>query len=129
MKEHVAEIVAAYVGKNRVAAAELPTLIASVSQAFGSLGQATTADLLCRWYQPSPSVAALGPMRLRALDCGKKAKMLKRHLSTAHGLTAKEYRRPWGLPADYPVVARNYAARPSDLAKSAGLGLRGRVDR
>jgi predicted transcriptional regulator len=55
--------------------------------------------------------------------------MLKRHLSTTHGMTVDEYRTRWNLPSDYPMVARNYSARRSELARSAGLGTRGRVGR
>jgi predicted transcriptional regulator len=124
MKEHVAEIVAAYVGKNRVAAAELPIIIDSVSQAFGTLGQAPAE--LPPLLVPAVAIRrSVGADAITCLDCGKKAKMLKRHLFTAHGLTADEYRRRWGLPADYPVVAQNYSARRSALAKSEGLGRRG----
>jgi predicted transcriptional regulator len=125
MNKHVAEIVAAYVGKNRLDASELPTLIASVSQAFGSLGQTAPAD------PPAPLVPAVAVRRsvgadaITCLDCGKKAKMLKRHLMNAHGLTFDEYRRRWGLATNYPIVAPNYSARRSELAKALGLGRRG----
>ena len=113
---------AAYVGKNRLDASELPTLIASVSQAFGSLGQAMV--------EPPPSLVpavairrSVGADAITCLDCGKKAKMLKRHLATKHGLTADQYRERWGLPPDYPMITTNYSARRSELAKSIGLGV------
>jgi predicted transcriptional regulator len=124
MQKHVAEIVAAYVGKNRVAAAELPTIIDSVSQAFGSLGQPTAEP-------PSSLVPAVAIRRsvaadaITCLDCGIRAKMLKRHLATAHGLTADEYRARWGLAPNYPMITKNHSARRSALAKSFGLGVRG----
>ena len=125
MKKHVAEIVAAYVGKNRLDASELPSLIDSVSQAFGSLGQEPTTTPAAPLVPAVAIRRSVGADAITCLDCGKKAKMLKRHLFTAHGLTADEYRRRRGLPADYPVVAQNYSARRSELAKSTGLGRRG----
>jgi predicted transcriptional regulator len=127
MKKQVAEIVAAYVGKNRVTAAELPTLIASVSQALGTLGSVGHAPAEpAAALVPAVSIRrSVGADAITCLDCGKKAKMLKRHLMTAHGLTPQEYRSRWGLPRDYPVVAQNYSARRSVLAKSSGLGRRG----
>ena len=125
MKEHVAEIVAAYVAKNRVDATELPTVIASVSQALDSLGQAP-ADAPAAPLTPTvPIRRSVGADALICLDCGHKAQMLKRHLSAAHGLTPEEYRSRWHLTNDYPMVAKNYAARRSELAKSSGLGRRG----
>jgi predicted transcriptional regulator len=125
MKEHVAEIVVAFVKRNQVPAPELPTLIASVSQSLTSLGQAPTAAPT----PPTPAVSirsSVGAETLTCLDCGKKAKMLKRHIFTAHSMTVDEYRARWGLKPDYPIVARNYAARRSELAKAAGLGRGGR---
>jgi|HubBroStandDraft_6_1064221.scaffolds.fasta_scaffold1994341_1 predicted transcriptional regulator len=123
MKEHVAEIVAAFVKRNQVAASELPGLIASVSQSLGSLGQAPAAAPA----PPTPAVpirSSVTAATITCLYCGKKAKMLKPHLTTVHNLTPDEYRTRWGLKPDYPVVARNYAARRSELAKSIGLGQR-----
>ena len=124
MKEHVAEIVAAYVGKNRLAAAELPGLIASVSKALGSLNQELTATAASPLVPAVAIRRSVGADAITCLDCGKKAKMLKRHLMTAHGLTSDEYRRRWGLAANYPIVAPNYSARRSEMAKTLGLGRR-----
>ena len=125
MKEQIAEIVAAYVRRNRVEAGQLPGLIASVSQAFANLGQPAPVP-----QAPSKLTAAVSirrsvrPDAIICLDCGHSGRLLKRHLKTAHRLTIGEYRTRWGLPADYPVVAPNYAARRSALAKSLGLGRR-----
>jgi predicted transcriptional regulator len=124
MIEHVAEIVAAYVGKNRVDPSELPGLIQKVSQSLAGLGQApvATPTLL------APAVAirrSVGADAITCLDCGRKSSMLKRHLSTAHGMTPDGYRTRWSLPSDYPMVAKNYSARRSELAKALGLGRRG----
>jgi predicted transcriptional regulator len=125
MKERVAEIVAAYVRKNQIDGAELPALIASVSQSLASLGQPQT-------IMPGPLTPAV-PIRrsvsaeaIICLDCGVTAKMLKRHLLNAHGMSPDEYRTRWSLPADYPLVSKNYAERRSELAKAAGFGHRGR---
>jgi predicted transcriptional regulator len=123
MKEYVAEIVAAFLKRNQVPAPELPALIASVSQSLASLGQAPAA--VPAPLTPAVSIRnSVGAETITCLDCGKKAKMLKRHILTAHSMTVDEYRSRWGLRPDYPMVARNYAARRSELAKSIGLGTR-----
>jgi predicted transcriptional regulator len=100
MKERVAEIVAAYVGHNSIAPDQLPALIASVNEALFGLGQS-----------PSPAPAALTPAvsvrrsispdKITCLDCGWSGQMLKRHLSTAHGMSVDDYRSRWSLAADY----------------------------
>jgi predicted transcriptional regulator len=123
MIENVAAIVSAYVGKNRLDPGELPMLIASVSQALAVLGQAPVVT-----ETPAPAVsirASIRPESLTCLACGQKSKMLKRHLTTAHSMSPDEYRTRWGLPPDYPMVAKAYSARRSELAKSLGLGRRG----
>ena len=126
MVENVAEIVAAYLKRNQVPSTELPALIQQVRQSLASLGQAPPAS------PPSPLTPAI-PIRrsvgadfITCLDCGQKSKMLKRHLSTAHGMTPNEYRTRWSLAKDYPMTAPNYAARRSEFAKSLGLGTRRR---
>src|ERR1700676_4965895 len=121
MKEHVADIVAAFLKRHQVPAQELPALIASVSQSLGSLGEAPAA-VPAPLTPAVPIRSSVGAETITCLDCGKKAKMLKRHLTTSHGLTVDEYRTRWGLPSDYPMVAPNYAARRSELARSIGLG-------
>ncbi len=115
------EIVAAHVGNNAVAVNQIPSLINEVHQALAGLGSEDQAKL-------TPAVSIKGSVRkatIVCLECGKSAKMLKRHLSVAHGLSVKEYRARWKLPADYPVVAPNYAAQRSELAKKIGLGRKG----
>jgi predicted transcriptional regulator len=124
MIEHVAEIVAAYVGKNRLDPAELPTLIASVSRALAGLGQVPVAAPTS--LTPAvPIRRSVGAETITCLDCGYKGQMLKRHLTTSHGTDPVSYRARWGLGKDYPMVAKNYATRRSDLAKAIGLGRRG----
>ena len=120
MKEQVAEIVAAYVRRNRVDPAALPELIASVSRSLGGLGQ--PIDGPAALTPAVPFRRSVGADAITCLDCGWHGQMLKRHLMTAHGMTPDEYRSRWSLPSDYPMVARNYSARRSELAKSLGLG-------
>jgi len=124
MKEHVAEIVAAYVGHNTVSPDQIPGLIASVNQALNRLGEPPAAAA----SPPTPAVPirrSVGPDTITCLDCGWKGVMLKRHLSTAHGMSPGQYRERWGLELTYPLVAKNYASRRSELAKALGLGSRG----
>ncbi len=121
-KELVAEIVAAFISHNSLPVAELPALIASVDAALrGLTGGAQTA---AETEKPAPAVPikkSITPGYLICLDDGMKFKSLKRHLKTL-GMTPETYRAKWGLPGDYPMVAANYAAQRSDLAKSMGLG-------
>jgi predicted transcriptional regulator len=125
VKEQVAEIVAAYVGHNTISPSELPALIIRVSEAFAALGRAPA--LINEPLSPAVAVRrSVRPNAITCLDCGWAGQMLKRHLTTAHGLSVDEYRSRWSLPPDYPMVAKNYAARRSQLAKSSGLGRRGR---
>jgi predicted transcriptional regulator len=126
VKEQVAEIVAAYVGHNTVSPTELPALIIRVSEAFATLGQ-VPAIATDQPLTPAVSVRrSVRPEAITCLDCGWAGQMLKRHLTVAHGHSVDEYRSRWSLPPDYPMVAKNYAARRSQLAKSIGLGRRGR---
>lgn len=119
-----ADIVSAYVANNSVAADDLPTLIAEVHQALAR----THAGLL--EPEPEPQKPAVNPKRsifadyIICLEDGKKFKSLKRHIRTHYDLSPEEYREKWGLPPDYPMVAPNYAAARSALAKKMGLGQR-----
>lgn len=122
--ELAAEIVAAFVSNNSLPVAELPGLIASVDAALRSLvaGSSPEAEPV---EKPAPAVPirrSVTPDYLICLDDGMRLKSLKRHL-TALGMTPDDYRKKWGLPADYPMAAPNYAAKRSALAKSFGLGL------
>ena len=123
-----ADIVAAHVSNNSVAVNDLPNLIQNVHSALlgiSSVGSAPEA-------KPEPKVsvrASVKPDYIVCLEDGKKQKMLKRHLMTNHGMTPDEYRQKWGLAADYPMVAPNYARQRSRLAKEIGLGTRARRSR
>jgi predicted transcriptional regulator len=123
------KIVAAYVGNNSTEAGELPQLIREV---YGALARATeTADLAMRGGA-APAIAIKKSVAndfIICLEDGKRFKSLKRHLRTNHNLTPQQYREKWGLMADYPMVAPNYAATRSKLAKAIGLGQKPRIRR
>ena len=116
-----AEIVAAHVAHNRVTVAELPDLISKVHEALTSLGNG--ADTSANDPKPAVSIrASIKPDHLICLEDGKKLTMLKRYLHTNFGMTPQQYRAKWKLPADYPMVAPNYAEKRRTLAKAIGLG-------
>jgi predicted transcriptional regulator len=116
-----ADVVAAHVSNNDVAADQLPGLISSIYQAFSSLG--VEPALTEVKSEPAVSIrASIKPDYVACLECGKKLQMLKRHLSADHGISVEEYRQRWELAADYPLVAPNYTTKRRDLAKSIGLG-------
>jgi predicted transcriptional regulator len=115
------EIVSSYLSNNTVSPSEISGLIEQVHRSLGglSLNPGGVAD------RPQPAVPikrSITPDFLICLEDGKKLKMLKRHLKTAYNMTPDEYRERWGLPADYPMVAPNYAKKRSKLAKDIGLG-------
>ncbi|MFN4039380.1 MAG: MucR family transcriptional regulator [Erythrobacter sp.] len=115
------DIVAAHVSNNDVAVADVPGLITNVYSALAGLGEA--APVVENRPEPAVSVrASVKPDYIVCLEDGKKLKMLKRYLRTNYNMTPDEYRARWGLPADYPMVAPNYAETRRDLAKKIGLG-------
>ena len=118
----VAQIVAAYVSNNSVASADLPKLIGEIHAAVGRLAN-PEAPVIEERLQPAVAVKkSVTPDFIICLEDGKKFKSLKRHLMTHYGLTPDQYREKWGLDAAYPMVAPNYAAARSQLAKKMGLG-------
>ena len=119
------EIVAAHVSNNSVTLTDLPQLIEQVYKTLANVGTEPTPKV----ERPQPVVPvkkSVTPEYIICLEDGKKLKMLKRHLKTAYNMTPEEYRDRWGMPADYPMVAPNYAKQRSKLAKQIGLGTRGR---
>ena len=117
-----AEIVAAYVGKNALATQQIPDVINTV---FSSLSGLKTGNRETQAEPLKPAVPvrrSVTPDYIICLEDGKKLKMLKRHLRSTYNMTPDEYRTKWGLPADYPMVAPNYAAQRSEFAKKIGLG-------
>ncbi len=118
------EIVSSHVSNNTLSAEELPALIKNVYKALASLNVAEQQPVE-EVRQPAVAIKkSVFPDYIICLEDGKKLKMLKRHLKTAYNMTPEEYRARWNLPADYPLVAPNYAERRSDLAKKIGLGNR-----
>lgn len=119
--DHVADIVTAHVSNNSVPASDLPGLIQSVYASLAGLGQSPepTPEKL----MPAVSIrSSVKSEAIACLECGAKLKVLKRHLNSDHGMTVPEYRARWNLPADYPVVAPDYAAMRAEMAKKNGLG-------
>ena len=119
--ELAADIVSAYVANNSVRAGELPDLIGSVHSALLNVGSPAPVQAAERPAPAVPVKKSVTPDAIYSLEDGKPYKSLKRHLGT-RGLTPDQYRQKWGLPHDYPMVAANYAAQRSELAKSLGLG-------
>jgi len=116
-----ADIVSAHVSNNSVSVSDLPALIQNVHNALNGLGQPVQAPEV----KPEPAVsirASVKPDYVVCLEDGKKLKMLKRHLMTHYQMTPEQYRAKWNLPADYPMVAPNYAEQRRSLAKKIGLG-------
>jgi predicted transcriptional regulator len=123
-----ADIVAAHVSNNSVAVNDLPNLIQNVHTALTGISGKRAAPEAKQ--EPAVSIrSSVKPDYIVCLEDGKKQKMLKRHLMTNHGMTPDEYRQKWGLPADYPMVAPNYAEQRRALAKSIGLGTKRRKTR
>jgi predicted transcriptional regulator len=120
--ELVADIVSAYVAHNTVPVAELPKLIERVHATLAEI-QGAPAEPRTE-LKPAVSVKkSVTDDHIVCLEDGKKFKSLKRHLRTRYDMSPEEYREKWGLAADYPMVAPNYAKQRSDLARKMGLGL------
>ncbi len=125
MLELTAQIVSAHVSNNSVASDALPGLIQDVFRTLSSVDrEVIPVD------KPQPAVSVRKSVfadHIVCLEDGKKLKMLKRHLKTAYDMTPEQYRERWGLPADYPMVAPDYARHRSALAKQIGLGTKPRA--
>jgi predicted transcriptional regulator len=116
------EIVAAYVSNNPIPVSEIPAMIKSVHATLGGLAGGVWTETPMA-LKPAVAVKkSVTPEFIICLEDGKKLKMLKRYLRSRYDLTPEEYRAKWGLPADYPMVAPNYAAQRSEFAKKIGLG-------
>jgi predicted transcriptional regulator len=119
--ELTANIVSAYLGNHSVPPSDIAGLISQVHSALSRVSSG--ADLAAEPLKPAISVKkSITPEYLVCLEDGKKFKSLKRHLRTQYNMTPEQYRDKWDLPADYPMVAPNYAAARSELAKQMGLG-------
>ena len=116
------DIVSAYVGNNNVQATDVPGLISSIHAALTQISTGV-AEVEPEIKEPAvPIRKSITPDFLICLEDGRKFKSLKRHLRTHYNMSPEEYRDKWGLPHDYPMVAPNYAAARSALAKKMGLG-------
>ena len=116
-----ADIVSSHVANNTVAVSDLPVLIENVYSTLVKLGG--VVEPAKPKQEPAVSIrASIKPDYVICLEDGKKLKMLKRHLMTHYNMTPDEYRAKWNLPADYPMVAPNYALQRQALAKKIGLG-------
>jgi predicted transcriptional regulator len=123
--EKTSEIVAAFVSNNETSTAELPILIQAVHRALSGISSGSPEPEARK--EPAVSLRrSVTPDYLICLEDGRKFKSLKRHLRTKYDMSPEEYRTKWGLAKDYPMVAPNYAAARSALAKNMGLGKGGR---
>jgi len=120
--EHTAKIVGAYAGNAALSPMQLVELIGTVSRMLGGLAAAPSTPKPEELVPAVPIKKSVSPDFIICLEDGKKLKMLKRHLMSSYDMTPAAYREKWGLPRDYPMVAPNYAATRSQLAKNSGLG-------
>jgi predicted transcriptional regulator len=119
-------IVAAHVSKSSVPAADIPRLLSDIYQALSGLAGGKLAMSSGHGEPAVPVKKSVTPDHIICLECGKKQKMLKRHIRTAYGLSPEQYREKWELPPEYPMVSTNYAKKRSALARQIGLGTGGK---
>ncbi len=118
---HTVAIVASYVGHHNIAADNLPELIRSVHRTLAMLGE-PEPESLADLVPAVPIKRSVTPDAVVCLECGFRARMLKRHLRTGHALSPEQYRQRWTLPYDHPLIAPSYTAQRSAMAKELGLG-------
>ncbi|WP_437378149.1 MucR family transcriptional regulator [Inquilinus limosus] len=117
------QIVTSYISRNAVPTDQLGSVIQAIHDALRNVGSAPAAAAASAPARPAvPIRRSVQPDYIVCLEDGKKLKMLKRHLRTTYNMSPEEYRAKWGLPADYPMVAPNYAEQRSAFAKKIGLG-------
>ena len=116
------DIISAYVGNNSVPANQVPEVINTVYESLLSVSGSNRSSDINKSKPAVPVRRSITPDHIICLEDGKKLKMLKRHLRAVYGLSPEEYRTKWNLPADYPMVAPNYAEQRSNFAKQIGLG-------
>ncbi|MCB1562064.1 MAG: MucR family transcriptional regulator [Alphaproteobacteria bacterium] len=116
------EIVSAYVANNTINVKEIPAVIEQIFKTLATVRADDKAGVASRPQPAVPIKRSVTPDYIVCLEDGKKLKMLKRHLKTTYDMTPEAYRERWGLSADYPMVAENYARQRSELAKKIGLG-------
>lgn len=119
----VSDIVAAYVSNHSMEPSELPNFIQLVQRSLCNINSKNSFILASRSEPAVPIEDSIQPDYIVCLEDGKRMKMLKRHLKTSYNMTPDQYRERWGLPANYPMVAPNYAKKRQGIAKEIGLGL------
>jgi predicted transcriptional regulator len=129
LAEMTVEIVSAYVAHNQVAASDLPKVISAVAGGLSTLGREPEAAVPSKAEPAIPVRRSVRPDSLVCLICGKKQKLLKRHLAVEHELTPNQYRETFRLKPDYPMAAPNYAQQRRELAVKIGLGRRKKATR
>jgi predicted transcriptional regulator len=122
LAEMTAQIVSAYVSHNQVLPADLPNLIGSIAGKLATLGSEEEQAAAAKPEPVVPIRKSLGRDHITCLMCGRKQKLLKRHLSSAHSLTPTEYREMFGLKRDYPMTAPSYVEMRAEIARRVGLG-------
>ena len=122
MLTRMVDIVAAYVGRNKVSLLDVGNIIASVYASLEGLTDEAQPKKVTPLVPAVPIKKSVTPDYLVCLEDGKKVKMLKRYLRTSYGMTPAQYRTKWGLPVDYPMAAPNYTLARSDFAKKVGFG-------
>ena len=122
----VTDIVSAYISNNTIEPAELPAFVQLVKRSLMSLNSNASFSLASRSEPAVPIEDSIQPDYIVCLEDGKRMKMLKRHLKTSYNMTPDQYRERWNLPENYPMVAPNYAIKRQGIAKSIGLGTRGK---
>lgn len=122
LAEMTAEIVSAFVSHNQVRPVDMANLIGLVGNRLASLGAEEEEQAAAKPEPAVPVRRSIGKDQITCLVCGKKQKLLKRHLATAHDLTPDQYRETFGLKSDYPMVAPSYAEARSEMARRIGLG-------
>jgi predicted transcriptional regulator len=118
----VTDIVSAYISNNTIEPTELPAFVQLVKRSLMSLNSNHSFALASRSEPAVPVEQSIQPDYIVCLEDGKRMKMLKRHLKTSYNMTPDQYRERWNLPANYPMVAPNYAIKRQGIAKSIGLG-------
>jgi predicted transcriptional regulator len=122
LTEMTAQIVAAYLSRNTIPIAEVPQVIRAVGMGLVALGPETQPGQSQKQVPAVPVKSSVGRDAITCLICGRRQKMLKRHIMIAHGLSPAEYRQLFQLRSDYPMTAPNYAKKRSQLARQFGLG-------
>lgn len=122
-----AQVVTAYLSRNAIPAPEVAQVIVAVCKGLAALGSEPRGERARRLSPAVPIKSSVSRDAIACLICGRRQKMLKRHIMNAHNLSPADYRQTFDLRNDYPMTAPSYAKKRSQLARQFGLGLRGKV--